>query len=320
MLILFFSISFTFIIIFLLCICHVFYNYDKEVIFGLISQLSVAKTQYFFKSLEKVKYKGKIIIFVDKKQNIKYYKNLKIDYLLFSKRYPYYPVNNKKYHINLSFINSIYPYFNESIKHIHFLWIIRYYLIYSYISFYGSDKDSYLLSDIRDVIFQKNPFNWKFNKGIYLVEESKLKSLKEVSFEWMKLYTINDTILKQKVINGGIMFGTHKEIKSFLKEFLKGYYKEGKNGVDQAYLNYFIYTKSIFHYPLYICESNKCFCKCLIQEIMFSKELIINERDMMIYNTDHSVPCLIHQYTQIYKTNSTYRINLFQSYIKMLTE
>lgn len=290
-------------------------------IFGIISNLHIDYTNNFFKSLQKVQYDGRIIVFTDKNENKKYYNNLKIEYIIFSYTYPYYPVDSHLYNINISFINKIYPDFTKIKKNnIFFLWILRYYLFYSFIYFYGTDRDIYLFSDIKDVIFQSNPFNWKFKKGVYLVEESKIKSLKDASFEWMKLYTTNDKLLQNRVINGGIIFGSSIEMKLFLKEFLNGYNNEGKNGVDQAYLNYFFYKKNYFNYPVNVCESDKCFCKCIIQEILYTTENIINETDMIIYNSDRSIPCLIHQYTYIYVKKLRYRNELFQKYIKYLTE
>lgn len=297
-----------------------FISSNNQIIFGFISKLSTKNTFFFFKSLQNVGYSGRIIIFVDKKENIKYYKKLNIEYLYFNSNFPYYPVNNKKYKTKLSFIKSIYPQFSKSINYYHFIWILRYYLIYTFIIFYGNNNEVYLLSDVRDVIFQQHPFNWKYRKGIYLVEESKLKSLKEASYEWMKIYTRNEEILQKRVINGGIIFGTSKEMKEFLSEYLDGYKNEGKNGVDQAFLNYFFYTRNYFDYPIYICESNKCFCKCIIQEIRFTDMLIINKTDMKIYNADGSTPALIHQYTNVNKFGSLYRKELFQNFSKILSQ
>lgn len=155
----------TIIIIFITISRNIFYYNTKkictrEIIFGLISELSVDKTFTFFKSLQKVKYDGKIIVFVDKKENCQYYNHLNIEYLYFNSNYPYYPVNHHLYPISTSFINNKYPNFTEIKKnYVVFLWILRYYLIYSFITHYGNDKDTYLFSDIKDVIFQKNPFN-----------------------------------------------------------------------------------------------------------------------------------------------------------------
>lgn len=171
---------------------------------------------------------------------------------------------------------------------------------------------------MEDVIFQKNPFHWNFRNGIYLVEESKVKSLKEATFEWMKIYTNNENILKRRVINGGIIFGTSKEMKQFLEEFLNGYKNEKKRGNDQAYLNYFYYSKQKFNYPLYICQNNKCFCKCLSQDIRFTTKIIINETDMTVYNNDGSIPAMVHQYTYAMKKRTYHNRTLFYKYSKSL--
>lgn len=309
-------------ILFIICFYFIELKLDdfNQIIFGLISDLAINSTICFFKSLQNSKYKGKIVIFIDKNVNILYYKRLNIEYIIFSKKYPYYPINNIRCKVKMSFIKNFFPSFIVKLKQHDFLCILRYYLIYTFIKYYGNDNEVYLLSDVEDVIFQRNPFDWNFRSGIYLVEESKMKSLKEATSEWMKIYTNNENILQRRVINGGIIFGTSIEMKQFLKEFLSGYKSEKKYGNDQAYLNYFYYSKQNFNYKLYVCEHNKCFCKCLAQDIRFSSNAIINETDMKVYNNDGSIPAMVHQYTYtiILKKGTHHRITLFDKYSKLL--
>lgn len=295
------------------------YNYNNCIIFGIISKLSVNLTKNFFKSLIKVKYSGKVIIFVDKKENCKYYSSLDIHYIYYTNSFPYYPVNDEKYPVDVKFIKNIYPELYKIKNYVKFIIILRFYLIYTFIIFYGCNNDTYLLTDIRDVIFQRNPFYWNYSKGIYLIEESKIKKLNEAIFKWMEVYTTDQTILNNTIINVGIIFGTSNEIKLFLHDYIAGYKNERKWGYEQAYINYMYYSRRKFNYPIYFCESNKCFAKCIVQEIRFSNSSLIDESDMIIYNLDGSIPSIIHQYTYVYSYPPLIRQELFRKYIKIRT-
>lgn len=102
-----------------------------------------------------------------------------ISYLYFNYSFPYYPVSNIKYRDDITFIRNTYPELYKIKDHNTLIWILRYYLIFTFIKFHGNYNSVYLLSDIRDVIFQSDPFAWRYKKGVYIVEESKIRSLKE---------------------------------------------------------------------------------------------------------------------------------------------
>lgn len=288
------------------------YNY---LILSFALNYNFSKIKNFILSLNKTEYNGEFILITNSyinslKKSILSYRLYNIK--LFNK-YPYYPYNDSKYPISLTNIKkNLYYYTGKSFV------TYRYFIIKLFIKYYGYRYKFILLVDIRDVLFQLNPFEWNINKGIYLVEEHPKRVIggDKSNILYVKKYNPTHILYKSKVINGGVMYGSYPEILLFLTDFLVYICLFNCNGNDQGGLNSFIRTKRSFSYPMFILNSSHTPVKTLALWLFDSNKCCIPINNTIV-NVDFSIPHLIHQYDRAVKALTTDEIYL-NIYIKYL--
>lgn len=215
--------------------------------------------QSFFESLRCHSPQSELLIFTDQKtwKAVKnYYPDNKGHAIIITNTYPYYPVNDSEFPIDINDIRKLIPtHYDEKWKY--FYATIRYFLFNAWIKYYGSKYSQILTTDCRDVVFQSDPFNWIKKDGLHLQAEFYIKNGKSgikadhTNMEWIEPFHPPDSIMSHQIINGGEMLGTFNEISLFLNEFTTFLLNSKIIANDQASLNYFYYTHS-FKYKVYV--------------------------------------------------------------------
>lgn len=291
-------------------------SYLDTVIFTMLVNIPFSVSKYFFLSLIKVKYKGLIVVLTnnmtEKFSNMK----LNIHFIEITDYYPFYPIKHHTYSIPYTFINNTVPYFITSLPIFYIRNVVRYFIFYMWLEYYGSKFKYYIFSDLRDVIFQKHPFGWNLCKGVILTEESNLTSLLTISPQFNIQYFKNRSIMNHTVLNGGLLYGSYKELTYFLQVYTNLYKKFGFAGNDQSILNYIYYvvTPKKFNFSVIVQKEGTGYSRCL-GSFLDMTNIIPFDKTGLIINKDKTYPSVIHQYSLGLKKGSVKRKMMFKAYI-----
>lgn len=287
----------------------------NNLILSLALNYNFTQIENFIFSLNKSHYKGKVILFTYTisqvyEQLLSFY-NVNVIELNFT--YPFYPFNHTLYPISESnVLKCLYYYKGKSFV------TYRYFIYKLFIKYYGKYYNHILITDIRDVLFQKNPFQWNIERGIYLIEEHPTRNIgsDKSNIMFVEKYKPSKLIYKSTIINGGIIYGSYPEISFFLSDFLKYICSFHCNGNDQGGINTFIRVTKCFSYPLFVLNSSHTPVKTLALWLFDSPKCCLPINNIIL-NIDLSTPHIIHQYDRAIKVNyyNNYTIKLYKSYI-----
>lgn len=180
----------------------------NKVIIGTAFNYSYQHIELFLQSLNSV-YDGKVVLFSNSKIKIP---NTRIDVV-----FEYWNPERDKSRLPVAF--------NDVINFRHYL----------YHDFLKRNKaiDAVMLSDVRDVVFQADPFDILNDKITVAVEDNTIEGC-AINANWMKsifgeaYYT---TVAKQKIICAGTTIGTYQSILSYEEEMM-ALLEKWHNGLD----------------------------------------------------------------------------------------
>lgn len=266
----------------------------------------------FVLSLRFHKYNGDIFLFIKEDQeNIlkEYFYKYNVKYLLINDNYPFYSNKNIEYIISNKELNKC---MLKKRNYGSYKWhTYRFSLIYCFLSIYGKRYSNILSCDVRDIIFQSNPFLWNIEDHLYLVEETDYIRIKDnkCNDKWIKKYKHYKDVRMCKILNSGVIIGKTNLFIKFYKRYIDFLDKNYVNTAEQGALNYFFYTNNLNDNNVIINRNGYGFVATvgLEVELKHSTDLFPQE-DNFIYNYDGSKPCMIHQYDRY--------INEFNNYIK----
>jgi hypothetical protein len=221
---------------------EVFTNDDKlstkkNLILGILDNYSFHQVQKFFLSINKTGYKGDIVMLVGSKTTpgtIKKLRKLGVNVLLFPDlgSLPADSVAAKKFK------------FPQPINYFNF----RHYLYYDFLLRHKDEYKYVLLTDVRDVYFQRDPFDFAIGNGLYCATEGKTKKIRDCSFNgrWVEFIYGKEGLsdIGNNIIScAGTTIGTTEIILDYLAEVLSEIEKlaDAKTAIDQAIHNYLIY-------------------------------------------------------------------------------
>ncbi|MDZ4792713.1 MAG: hypothetical protein SGI83_00385 [Bacteroidota bacterium] len=125
----------------------------------------------------------------------------------------------------------------------------RHYLYYDFLERNKEQYEYVLLTDVRDVYFQRDPFDFELGDGLFCALEGPTKKLKDCSFNgpWMKYVYGQEGMAKvgDKIIScAGTTWGKVTDVMAYLVKMLEEIRKvpDAKKAIDQALHNYMIYT------------------------------------------------------------------------------
>lgn len=115
-----------------------------------------------------------------------------------------------------------------------------------------------------------------------------------INLKWIKVYVNYKSVVKNIILNSGIILGTYISLLSFLKQFCCFINKYYINTAEQATLNYLYYINYFKNINFRIIKNQKgIILTCLLDMNQIIKLKIKNST---IYNLDGTIPLIVHQY------------------------
>lgn len=284
----------------------------SSIILGAATGYTPDKVEVFLESLSVAKYEGKVVLFINDNQYEDYNLYfLKKDYsfkLEFSLSRIGILSSTKKIGKNLKklikILSGIIVNLEPALKKdfIYFLGlphVSRFFDYYNYLLLKSTNEDI-MLTDTRDVIVQRNPFDNNLN-GLYLgMEHSRILigqddfHIKWISDVYGKQYL--NKIGSEKICCAGVTLGDHKSVMLYLKtmidEFMSlPYYKMVRSNYDQGIHNKLLYSNNfedVVH-----CDPLKSIISTV--GLVPRNEIILNCNNEIL-DLDGRVSTIIHQY------------------------
>lgn len=260
----------------------------KPLILTILTNYTYRKVEPFFRTLRKTGYLGDVVVFYDK-----------IDRETLS--------HIRKWNVNLVKFDST-KYLKKDIRIVHY----RFNLFYDFLKKNISNYDKVFICDVRDIVFQKDPFNYSnYSKINFFCENEPINKSNINSYilieaggkEALKKYGNN------LVSCAGTTLGDSKYILNYLK-FMSDNIKSGFP-IDQGQHNLYFYSSKV--------HNSKRFCNLsgpILTISNLGNEMIKFNSKMEVTNKDGSVINIIHQYDRnnklLWKFNSlkNYFLNL----------
>jgi len=172
---------------------------------------------------------------------------------------------------------------------------LRFGLYLDYIRLRCSDADLVLLSDIRDVLFQRDPFDGvRPGLHLYLEPERVIIGSDPFNSRWIRNLYGRRTVaaLADKIVScSGTVLGSARDIKRYLSAMSHeiGRHSRPMGSHDQGVHNYLLYTGQLE--PAEIHQNG-------ISDVltMGLERNIRTDTDGTVLNNDGSIPGIVHQY------------------------
>lgn len=264
---------------------------EKNAILSTVRGYSYEQIKPFIESLRKTGFKGDLILFVSK---IGYFTKKKLEkqgvnLVPFSLAYPYLNSDGfadyrrylpEKYAFDISLISA------------------RPIMYYLYLLKHGEKYSHVALTDARDVIFQKNPFEFKFKKGLSFFLEDKGRTIGacEVNSRWVS-EVFGEKVLadiKDRPIScAGFVMGDYSSTLDYLKK-MSGIITKSDfwHIIDQGVHNYLIHTNKLSNYTIFDNDNGPVFTMGTARNYILDKnDLFVNRKGEVFY--------VIHQYDRL---------------------
>jgi hypothetical protein len=160
--------------------------------------------------------------------------------------------------------------------------------------------DNVLLTDTRDVVFQKNPFEHTGGRRLFCGLEAPLMKDCEINSGWLRTgYRSQDlsTVLNQRVLCAGLIGGPGDQILRYLRALCAELARIGLNilrtsGYDQAVHNYLLRTTELGE----LFEFDPWDSARLCTMHFVSESQLTRTADGRILNKKGDLICILHQY------------------------
>ena len=262
---------------------------NNNVILGLSFRLEFDALKPFLYSLAKTNFNGDLCLMVANTSN-----ETLNSLSLLKNNSPNYRINIIPFEINIDYNTwnthwSLY-------RHI----LYRDYLIEYFKNNDNKDKYNIMLTDTRDVLFQRDPFDFDINNSLCCFLEDKSKSISTCPFnsEWINYMfgkNVLDEIGSNMISCAGVNIGNYRSIMSYLTVMIDYINTLGNKAyIDQGIHNYIIHKNILGNkVNLRLFENGKG--PVLTMQYMKDIDIIFNN-DGLIINYDGSIPSVLHQY------------------------
>ncbi len=178
---------------------------------------------------------------------------------------------------------------------------VRYPLYYLYLSRYGQNYSKIMLTDVRDVLFQRNPFDFEFEDGLccFLEDEGQTIGSSEGNMAWLR-QGFGDRIISQIADKGiscsGTTIGSHASIMRYLEAMVNTLLKLKAHpwGIDQGVHNYILYQGLVKNVKFY-----KNFQGPILTIHYLNDETLRFDKQGFLINEDGSIINVLHQYDRL---------------------
>jgi hypothetical protein len=227
-------------------------NRTKFLILGLLTGMTLEQIKPFFLSLEKTGYCGDVCMIVaDLEQaTLNFLRARRINLVPFQKKYL-----KPKWARRISWVRLFMkPWqqrrFDEqmALTYLHF-WCARTVYYRTFLAECGNDYDQVMLADVRDILFQRDPFDFEIPAGLGVFMEDANQSI-GTNFSnstWLREgfgEAVLNELAHKRIYCAGTIFGTPAALQDYLDQVLDLYHSK-KNGelIDQAAFNYLLHKQ-----------------------------------------------------------------------------
>ncbi len=272
----------------------------KSLILGLLTGMSLEQIKPFFLSLKKVGYCGDVCLFVADLDpaTLFFLRTCRVNLVPFQKSY-LKPKWAQRIGWTRRFMK---PWqqrrFDEqmALTYLHF-WCARAVYYRTYLAECGKDYECVMLADIRDILFQRDPFDFEKPPGLCVFLEDRCQTIgsNHSNSTWMRdgfgaevLAELSD----KSIFCAGAVFGSPAVLRDFLEQSLELYHLK-KNGelIDQAAFNYLLYKQPPKAWQIFDNDNGPV----LTMSNMKPGQFCFNEQDLMV-NAAGRVFNVLHQY------------------------
>lgn len=173
-----------------------------------------------------------------------------------------------------------------------------------------------LITDVRDVVFQKNPFDIDVNQLMLFSEDSGVMlGDEEINTHWVKTLfepEVLNQIKSCNIICGGTILGTQDSILNLLrlmKEYIEKTPLRNKIPIDQVLLNYLCHTKKLSHIPHTLNKSGDIVATVGLTVTHKLAKDVIDIKDNLVYINGQS-PAIVHQYDRSTELVNHFNLNI----------
>lgn len=178
----------------------------------------------------------------------------------------------------------------------------RYAIYYLYLSKYGHKYANVMLSDVRDVVFQGDPFDFDFEDGslnCFLEEGEKTIGESEGNAQWIREGFGEDALGKiadKSISCSGTTIGSIDSIMAYIKAMIDSFVqlKYHSWGIDQGVHNYIIYQGLVKNVKFY-----KNFSGPILTMHYTNEEKLQFDSNGYLKNEDGSPINVLHQYDRL---------------------
>lgn len=293
---------------------HIGEKVKNPLVWGFAGGYSWEKMELFVVSLRKSGYIGDLVMGI----SIKSYKHIKdklkeykIKPILIEDDWPFYSSENKLFPIGRSFLKKCSI---EKREYGDKKWnVYRYSVMLCWLLVYGNRYSHIMNLDVRDVVFQGDPFDWNFEDGMYIIDETKNDNLhikdSVGNLYWVEPYKNYKRIICNKALNSGTILGSRDYFISFVKQFCQFIKDNYVNIAEQGSLNYAYYTGYFKNIKFLMNRNEKGVVLSLALDFLTNINIMIaiDTKNYTMYNEDGTIPLIVHQYDR-YK----HFVNIFQ--------
>jgi hypothetical protein len=261
---------------------------SKNIVLAAASGYQFAQIKPFIVTLKKSGFKGDLCLFISQADTdlLNNVKQLDVKLIPFTTEYPF--------NEDLLDSNELLPdQFSNGVS----VKFLRYILYYLFLKKYGDDYSNVLISDIKDVIFQRDPFEFQIGDHLCCFLEEAGYTLVTSPFNSGRILThfgkeVLDEIGNNQPSCSGTIIGSIPAMIAYLEQMINVISTlDCQGGGDQGVHNYLIYTKKVPNLRLISNETGPVLTigSKIGRQIRFNKYgLVINDKGE-IYN-------IIHQY------------------------
>jgi hypothetical protein len=264
----------------------------KNLILGTVMNYKFHDIKVFLSSLRSTGYSGDIVLFHSNiaLRTIRRLRRMGVMAFPFVSSFP---------HLDPSLAKHVTKWADEKRVRTLSIFCFRHLLAYCYLKEFAEKYQYVMLSDIRDVIFQKDPFDFPINEKLCCFKERESISLRQhhMNAWWMELAFGRSTLERlgdNPIVCAGVTIGPTNLMTDYLERMIDLFIRAPGNweaGVlmDQAVHNYLVYNGLLPEMAVYGNDTGPVFTVGMEERISINQSgVIVNKRG--------DVPNIVHQY------------------------
>jgi len=273
---------------------------SKNLILGVAENLKFKDICLFLGSLKKTNFNGDVCLFISKMNAVdrNTLRQYGVKIIAFKERFPYIKDTSE---MDISQISARHPELRFQKVHMRSFRFIMYYL---YLAKWKNEYSKVLLTDVIDVVFQKDPFDFdNDNDMLHCFLENRDKTIGSChsNSSWVRDFfgeKVLDEIKENNIICSGVVTGTSIAIMEFLEDTIycmKVFQSTVKNAIgdDQGMHNYVVYKKELKNTNFFYNETGP-----VMHLHYVPKDRMRFDKNGLLVNDKGDIVNIVHQYNR----------------------